>query len=163
MESTLASIVLGLIAAGISMLFLMNYLEQRGYRKADIDDIDRMGGLTFEKYLVTLFTLLGYVATKTDDHYDFGADLILEKNSEVTVVQAKRYRHKVRIDAVQQVVAAKMHYKADKAMVVTNSGFTNSAYQLAKSNGVELMGRKRLIKAIAWVKERLGEEIAARD
>ncbi len=67
---------------------------------------------------------------------DFGADLILKKVDKKIVVQAKRYSKNVGISAVQEVVGSKAHYNADEAWVVTNSGFTEAAIDLARSNDV---------------------------
>ena len=50
------------------------------------------------------------------------------------------------IAAVQEVVGSIAYYKADRAMVVTNSNFTKSARDLAKRNEVELWGRKEMQK-----------------
>ena len=45
------------------------------------------------------------------------------------------------IAAVQEAVGSIAYYDADRAMVVTNSGFTQSARNLARQNDVELWGR----------------------
>ena len=75
---------------------------------------------------------------------DYGADLVMKKHGKVTVVQAKRYKNTVGNSAVQEIVAAKAYYKADKCMVVTNSYFSKNAKNLAKSNHVELWDRDSL-------------------
>ena len=56
------------------------------------------------------------------------------------------FRRNVGIAAVQEVVGSIAYYKADRAMVVTNSNFTKSARDLAKRNEVELWGRKEMQK-----------------
>ena len=71
----------------------------------------------------------------------YGADLIVRKRGEKIVVQAKRYEKNVGIAAVQEAVGSVAYYDADRAMVVTNSGFTKSARNLARQNDVELWGR----------------------
>lgn len=60
-------------------------------------------------------------------------------------MQCKRYKGKVGISAVQEVLGAKGYYKADKAMVITNSYFTPNAIKLANANDVELWDRNDLI------------------
>jgi len=75
---------------------------------------------------------------------DQGADLILSKDGEKIVVQAKKYAGKVSNKAVQEIAAAKKYYNADRAMVVTNSAFTKSAIELAFSNDVELWDGRKL-------------------
>ena len=80
------------------------------------------------------------------ERHDYGADLVLRKWGKKIVVQAKRYERNVGIAAVQEVVGSIAYYKADRAMVVTNSNFTKSARDLAKRNEVELWGRKEMQK-----------------
>lgn len=58
----------------------------------------------------------------------------------------KTLERNVGIAAVQEVVGSIAYYKADRAMVVTNSNFTKSARDLAKRNEVELWGRKEMQK-----------------
>ncbi|SDE90218.1 Restriction endonuclease [Bhargavaea beijingensis] len=45
----------------------------------------------------------------------------------------------------RKIVAAKSHYKAEDAWVVTNSQYTKAARELASSNGVRLVDRAQLI------------------
>jgi restriction system protein len=69
------------------------------------------------------------------------------------VVQAKRWTKRVGVKAVQEAVAAKAMYRCTRAMVVTNSFFTDPAKRLAHENGVELWDRDRLIEALLRVDE----------
>ncbi len=117
-----------------------------------IDRVDKMTGEEFENFLGSCFEKLGYRVEKTPTTNDFGADLILSKNSQKTVVQAKRYRGKVGNSAVQEVVAAMNYYGAQDAIAITNSQFTRSARKLAQPNGVELWERKQLIDLIMKAK-----------
>lgn len=105
--------------------------------------IDKLSGRAFERYLTIQFRHLGYRVKLTSYSHDYGADLVLRKWGKKTVVQAKRYERNVGIAAVQEVVGSIAYYKADNAMVVTNSNFTKSARNLAHRNEVELWGRKR--------------------
>ncbi len=79
---------------------------------------------------------------------DMGADLILHKDNEKTIIQVKNYADNVGVKPIQEIVAAIKHYKADKAMVVITSSFIPSAIDLAKANDVELIDRKVLDKLI---------------
>lgn len=110
--------------------------------------IDKMTGRQFEIFLKEIFKALGYRVKKTPDSGDFGADLYMEKDGKTYVVQAKRFKSKVGIKSIQEVVAAKSHYNAEYAVVVTNSYFTEAAKTLAKSNGVILIERPDLIRLI---------------
>ena len=57
------------------------------------------------------------------------------------VVQCKNYKGKVGVQAVQEVVAARMYYRTSRAAVATNSTFTKNAKELARRCGVELWER----------------------
>lgn len=63
-------------------------------------------------------------------------------------VQAKQYKSNVGIKAVQEISAAKLHYVADEAWVVTNSFFTKAAGELARSNKVKLVNRDELVEIL---------------
>jgi len=117
-------------------------------QKICIGDFRKLKGSEFEEYLKNLFGLLGYTVIKTSLSRDQGADLIISKDGEKVVVQAKKYEGKVSNKAVQEIVAAKNYYKANKAMVVTNSSFTKSAIDLALANHVELWDGKKLKNVI---------------
>jgi hypothetical protein len=110
-----------------------------------IVDIDHMSGYDFELFLKQLFEKMGYKVIHTMLSNDQGADLIIEKFGERTVIQAKNWQNNVGNTGIQEIVAAIKHYHAQKAMVISSSGFTPSACDLAKSNGVELWDRQKLV------------------
>ena len=117
-------------------------------KKTRMRQIDRMTGEEFERYLALKFKGMGYGVRQTKKTGDYGADLILtdKKTKEKIVVQAKRYAGNVGVEAIQQVSAARLHYDADAAFVVTNSYFTRGAETLAATNDVALFDRD-------WVEE----------
>ena len=125
---------------------LLNPSSQK--QKIEIGNFTTLNGYEFEEYLVNLFKILGYTAVQTSLSGDQGADLILSKDDEKIVVQAKKYDGKVSNKAVQEIAAAKNYYDADKAMLVTNSSFTKSAIELAFSNDVELWDGRKLKSVI---------------
>lgn len=154
-ESFKISVIVSALALGafMAIFIVMRISQKEKLRRSGIADIDKMDGITFEKYLGELFRNLGYEAKVTQESGDFGADLILKKAGKKIVVQAKRYTKNVGIKAVQEAQASIAHYKANEAWVVTNSDFTEAAYALAKSNQVQLVNRKKLIKLILQMKE----------
>lgn len=113
--------------------------------ESGIKQIDTMDGKIFEHLLLEHFRRLGYKGKLTVEMADYGADLLLQKNSIKYVVQAKRWKSNVGIKAVQEVIGAIRYYGADKGMVITNSSFTKNARNLARTNKVELWDRKKLI------------------
>ncbi len=139
------------LAIGLTLVFLRSVITLlvHGARRvklsgANIEEICRMKGITFEEYCQIKFEELGYKTETTAKSHDYGADLILKKRGCKTVVQCKRYNAKIGIAAIQQAIGAKGFYKTDRAMVVTNSFFTQSAKDLAKANGVELWDRNKI-------------------
>lgn len=84
---------------------------------------------------------------------DQGADVIVEWKDnqgvpQKMVVQCKHYKDLVGNKAVQEITAAKALYKANIAMIVTTSAFSQPAEELAKANGVYTVngfGLKQLI------------------
>lgn len=140
--------------------FAFRYFEQRRLTASGIAEIDGMDGRTFEKYLENLFNRLGYRVERTRYVGDYGADLVTRKDGVRTVIQAKRYKSKVGIKAVQEAVASKGYYDCTVAMVVTNSTYTKQAVELARVNGVVLWDRERLVEALLSV-QRVPEASAA--
>lgn len=106
-----------------------------------IEDVDLMTGVQFEQFLAQLFTEMGYRVMLTKGSGDQGVDLIVEEGDIKLAIQAKSYLNTVGNSAVQQVLAGKQFYNADKCLVVTNSNFSESAKKLAKVNDVMLWNR----------------------
>ncbi len=121
-------------------------IRRHKYLNSPLAAVDHMSGEEFEKYLKAHFERLGYKVKSVGGKGDFGADLVCKKDNETTIIQAKRYKNPVGIEAVQQISAARAYYKADKLMVVTNSYYTKAAKELAKSNNVELWDRDSINK-----------------
>lgn len=109
-----------------------------------ISDIDLMNGQEFESFIALMFLKMGYKTTITKGSGDQGIDVIAEKNNLKIGIQAKCYSGSVSNSAIQEVAAGIKHYNLDKAMVVTNNYFTQSAQELANSNNVVLWDRNML-------------------
>lgn len=147
----------------IPLIFLVLVLLMLLYRlnrlmKAGMNDIDKMDGEQFEKYLEILFNkdgyVVNYVGASNKFQGDSGADLILEKSGVKTAVQVKRWKGVVTEKAVQEVVASKAVYGCTNSMVVTNSYFSKHAINLAKANNVVLWDRNSLTSNIIRVNRR---------
>lgn len=147
-------IILGSSLAFLALAISYSMHRKRKLRRSGIDSIDKMSGEQFEKYLKLFFEEQGYKVKLTPVTADYGCDLLLKKNGETITVQAKRYTDKVGIKAVQEVIGSIKHYKADRAMVLTNSYFTQNAIELARSNEVELWDRNDLINRILYIAQK---------
>lgn len=158
-NSLTTGIVVGLLFL-IVILVIMKIINSKRTRKINesgILQVDSMTGDQFERFLKIRYISMGYIVKDTPRTGDFGADLILIKDSKRIVVQAKRYAKTVGIKGVQEVIGAKPHYKADEAWVVTNNYFTKAAEKLAISNNVKLVNRDQLINILSKPPNRLSE------
>lgn len=110
-------------------------------QKPIIYQVDNMTGLEFEKYVAQQLKSQGYKHVRLTEKYDLGVDIIAEKDGIRWGIQVKLYSGLVKADAVRQVVTALKSYNCDRAMVVTNSSFSQTAKELAGSNDCVLLDR----------------------
>ncbi len=119
-------------------------------KNINIEEIDKLSGKEFEDLLIKQFQNLGYKTTETPTTGDFGADIIVETESETRfIIQCKRFKNKVNLKAVQEVVGALAHFNGDIGIVITSNNFLNSAIKLAESNDIELWEKSRLMKFLS--------------
>lgn len=133
-----------------TIVLIKKFLYKKKLLASGIYEIDQMKGTTFEDYLESLFHAKGYKVRQTPKTGDYGADLIVIIENKKVAVQAKRYKNKVGIKAVQEISSAKNYYKADEVWVITNNYFTQAAMNLAKANDVILIDRDKLVN---WILE----------
>ncbi|HEY4963955.1 MAG TPA: restriction endonuclease [Candidatus Saccharimonadales bacterium] len=112
---------------------------------SNISAIDEMNGLEFEKKVAKLLSSQGYRHIRLTEKYDLGVDIIADRDNVRWGIQVKRNKGLVKAIAVRQVVTALKQYKCDRAMLVTNSVFSNVAKELAKSNNCLLIDRNKLL------------------
>ena len=106
-----------------------------------------MDGFKFESFVAGLLKMNHFTDVQvTKKSGDYGIDIIAYLNDEKYAIQCKYYSGKVGNDSVQQAYSGKAIYGADKAVVVTNSFFTESAIISAKTTSVILWDRKGLDK-----------------
>ncbi len=148
---SLAATVTVFVVVFIGMLTIVKTIQKNKQKKLNesgILQVDEMSGAEFEEFLRLRYRSEGYAVRKTPYTGDYGADLILEKGPQKIAVQAKGYKSNVGIKAVQEISAAKLHYGANEAWVVTNSFFTKAAAELARSNKVKLVNRDELVEML---------------
>ena len=106
--------------------------------------IKDMNGLEYEHAAAKWLVTQGYRSVAvTPPSNDFGADITAkDKKGQVWVFQCKHYSAVLDNTPIQEVVASKAHYGATCAGVITNSGFTKAAQQLAAENKVKLITLK---------------------
>jgi len=112
-------------------------------------NFSQLSGSDFERLLYRLYESMGYAVQLIGKTGDQGGDLIITKNQERILIQAKCYINMtVGNSAVQEAVAARGHYDCNKAMVVTTSNFTKEATELAATNNIKLIPKDLLQKLL---------------
>ena len=93
----------------------------------------------FEAFCAQELKSAGWNARVTKGSRDQGVDVVATKNGRRLVLQCKLYSQPVGNKAVQEVVAAKGHERAQFGAVVTNNRYTSAAQDLANTNSVLLL------------------------
>jgi HJR/Mrr/RecB family endonuclease len=119
----------------------------RKYREAEqqlrISDVSHLSPLAYEAYCALLLRDAGWQAHKTARR-DQGVDVIAALRGTKVAIQCKMYTHPVGNRAVQEVVAGRLHYGADMAVVVSTAPYTYAARELAASTRVLLLHHDQL-------------------
>jgi restriction system protein len=125
-------------------------IANRKFRAMQIANIDTMSGVEFEQYLQRLLNHRGFSVSMTRATGDLGVDLIASLRADKFAVQVKRSRSKISRRAVSDAVAGILHYRCNRAMVITNNYFTRGAITLARSTNCTLVNRDLLAQ---WIVE----------
>ncbi|MFZ1250556.1 MAG: restriction endonuclease [Candidatus Microsaccharimonas sp.] len=138
------AIVLALTALRLSIKIYKFFRQFQ--RNLSFKEIDKMDGIEFERYIAQILKRQGYSSVRLTEQYDYGVDIVAEKDGVKWGVQVKRYSGLVKASAVRQVVTGLNFYNCQRAMVITNSEFSNVAKTLAVSNNCVLVNRASLLK-----------------
>jgi len=116
--------------------------ERKNLIDNSLKEIDAMNGIEFEDFCVCFLRNLHFEKlSKTKISGDFGVDILCEKDGETFAVQCKRYKEGVGVSAIQEAYSGAKYYNVHKAIVLTNSFFTESARMLANKLNVVLYDR----------------------
>lgn len=107
-------------------------------------EVEGLSPSAFEAHCAQLLAAQGWAARTTALTGDQGADIIAEKAGLRLVVQCKLHTRPVGNKAVQEAHAARTHFGATHAAVVSNADFTRSARDLAASTGILLLHHSQL-------------------
>ena len=99
----------------------------------------RCQGVPFEGLAVKLLEARGYEVGNLRESNDYGVDMIANKGEERIAVQCKRSKNPIARKAISDAVAGMKYYKCTRAMVVTNSRFTEDAREFARGTECELV------------------------
>lgn len=146
---TIFLIVIGAISLTIVLKLVFRVLRHIKLHNPDMAVIDKMTGLEFEHRVAGLLKNQGYTNVRLTEKYDYGVDIIANKDGIRWGIQVKRYSGIVKADAVRQVVTALRSYNCDRAMVISNANYSKIAMELAMHNGCVLLGRSELLQLMS--------------
>jgi len=131
----------GLIQTEIFRTQAKTYIDRatKGALKSELGFNPLMTGVEYEELCKSILEAGGWQVRGTAVTGDQGVDLLASKDGVNVAIQCKRYDKPVDNSAVQQIVAGRIHYHVPFGVVVSNSGYTQSAQQLAASNAVRLL------------------------
>lgn len=110
-------------------------------------------GIRYEQFCCRYLQDRGFKTSTTPASGDQGVDIIATKDDVRYAIQCKyRTDSDVGNDAIQQVSAGKGFYDCDVAVVMTNSGFTPRAKELARKLRVRLWENIHLSKDLTGAK-----------
>ena len=120
------------------------YKRQKGISKKNVFHTSFEKGISFELECSEILEKNGWQTQLTAKTGDQGADIIAAKGKLKLVIQCKNYESAAGNDSVQQVIAAMSFFDANIAAVISKSGFTKSATQLAEKTGVMMLSLEDL-------------------
>lgn len=102
--------------------------------------------LQFEREVAALYERMGYAASLTPASGDRGIDIVLSRDGTTSVVQCKAQQRPVGPAVVRELIGSMACAGAAKGIVVSRSGFSTAARQLAGAAGIELVGLDELLR-----------------
>jgi restriction system protein len=117
-------------------------LDEQADRLTD-NDVSSLSPLAYEDYCALVLRDAGWHA-RTTPLQDQGADVVAVLRGTKAVIQCKMYTRPVGNRAVQEVIAGKMYYGAQIAVVVSPASYTFSAMDLASRTQVLLLHHDQL-------------------
>src|SRR5215211_8348269 len=114
------------------------------------ETVRAMSGSQFELYVASLLRAMGHNTRVLGGSGDQGVDLFVDYFGERVAVQCKNYAKPVGNKPVQEVYTGAKHHRCQQAWVVAPAGFTDGAFELARSVGVKLFASASIR---AWIGE----------
>lgn len=121
---------------------IINNYQQKN--QAKISYSNELSPFEYEQYCAYVLNQHGWAARTTRGSGDQGVDVIAKLEYFNVAIQCKKYSSPVGNSAVQEVTSGMHYWGANIAVVVTNTSYTKSARELAKSVGVLLLHHEDL-------------------
>lgn len=101
-------------------------------------------GESYERDCLDLLKENSWVVLTTSSPGDKGVDLIAIKNGIKLVIQCKNWKAKVGTSAVQEVYTGKSIYKADAAVILSETELTRQAMEIAEDLNIILISKSEI-------------------
>ncbi|MGP4074081.1 restriction endonuclease [Piscibacillus sp. B03] len=109
-----------------------------------------MDGYIFEELVNTLFQKMGFETELTNKSGDGGVDIIARYNKPIFrgkyLIQCKYWENQVGEPPIRDLYGVCLSDQANKGILVTNSGFTDSALSFSEGKNIELIDGDTLQK-----------------
>lgn len=112
---------------------------QEWQHRTKVDWWFKLSGHQFEAELGKIFKKLGYTVFQTSGSGDGGADLILKKDKETTIVECKAHKKPIGPAVVRALYGVMKDFGADKAIIASLSGISKGSDDFIKDKPIELM------------------------
>tara|TARA_B100000963_G_scaffold54827_1_gene43005 strand:- start:222 stop:1082 length:861 start_codon:yes stop_codon:yes gene_type:complete len=118
----------------------INLIDEYKYE----NNLKNKKGIAFENLCMKILISKGWRVEETPKSGDQGIDLIASIEKYRLCIQCKDHKKPIGNKAVQEVYAGKKYWNGTHAILVSQSGYTKSAYKLAAANNVLIISTLEL-------------------
>ena len=125
----------------------INLIDEYKYE----NNLNNQKGIAFENQCMKILISKGWRVEETPKSGDQGIDLIASIENYRLCIQCKDHKKPIGNKAVQEVSAGKKYWNGTHAILVSQSGYTKSAYKLAAANDVLLISTLELNNIVSLI------------
>ena len=125
----------------------INLIDEYKYE----NNLNNQKGIAFENQCMKILISKGWKVEETPKSGDQGIDLIASIEKYRLCIQCKDHKKPIGNKAVQEVSAGKKYWNGTHAILVSQSGYTKSAYKLAAANNVLLISTLELNNIVSLI------------
>ena len=125
----------------------INLIDEYKYE----NNLNNQKGIAFENQCMKILISKGWRVEETPKSGDQGIDLIASIEKYRLCIQCKDHKKPIGNKAVQEVSAGKKYWNGTHAILVSQSGYTKSAYKLAAANNVLLINTLELNNIVSLI------------
>ena len=125
----------------------INLIDEYKYE----NNLNNQKGIAFENQCMKILISKGWRVEETPKSGDQGIDLIASIEKYRLCIQCKDHKKPIGNKAVQEVSAGKKYWNGTHAILVSQSGYTKSAYKLASANNVLLISTLELNNIVSLI------------